>query len=92
VVASRVAAGGVDAVANEHFLVASVPEEYAQAVLRILDHPELRQRLGTAGRDRMLSNHAWHRSMQRLDQIIDRCQRTWNGARGEPANQAGTTR
>jgi len=91
VVASRVAAGGVDAVANEHFLVASTPEEYAQAVLRILDHAEQRQRLGAAGRDRMLSNHAWHRSMQRLDHIIDSCLRTWRAARREPAFKAGTT-
>ena len=91
VVASRVAAGGVDAVPNEHFLVASKPEEYARAVLWILDHPEQRRRLGAAGRDRMLSNHAWHRSMQRLDQIIDRCLRTWRNSRREPAYQAGTT-
>jgi glycosyltransferase involved in cell wall biosynthesis len=77
VVASRVAAGGVDAVANEHFLVASAPQEYAQAVLRILDSPAQRQELSAAGRERMLSHHAWDRSMQRLDGIIDRCVATW---------------
>ena len=76
VVASRLAAGGVDAVANEHLLVASTPEEYAQAALRILDHPAQRQRLGATGRERMLSHHAWDRSMQRLDGIIDRRLRT----------------
>ena len=85
VVASRVAAGGVDAVANDHFLVASTPEEYAQAVLQILDHPVQRQRLGAAGRARMLSNHAWHHSMQRLDRIIDRCLETWRNARNTVA-------
>ena len=73
VVASRVAAGGVDAEANEHFRVASRPEEYAQAVLQILDDPALRQHLSTAGRNRVLSHHAWNRSMQRLDAIIARC-------------------
>jgi hypothetical protein len=79
VVASRVAAGGVDAVANEHFLVASTPEEYAQAVLQILDHPAERLRLAAAGRERMLSHHAWGRSMRRLDGIIDRCVATFCG-------------
>jgi len=79
VVASRMAAGGVDAVANEHFLVATTPEEYAQAVLRILGHPAQRQRLGAAGRERILSHHAWDRSMQRLDGIIDRCLGTCRG-------------
>jgi sugar transferase (PEP-CTERM/EpsH1 system associated) len=85
VVASRVAAGGVDAVANEHFLVASTPKEYAQAALQILDDPAQRQRLGSAGRQRMLSHHAWDRSMQRLDGIIDRCLNSWRDARSELA-------
>jgi glycosyltransferase involved in cell wall biosynthesis len=89
VVVSRVAAGGVDAVANEHFLLASTPEEYAQAVLRILDHPAQRQQLGAAGRERMLSHHAWDRSMQRLDGIIDRCLGTWRDVRSELANRPG---
>jgi glycosyltransferase involved in cell wall biosynthesis len=82
VVASRVAAGGVDAVPNEHFLVASTPEEYAQAVLQILDHPAQRRQLSAAGRERMLSHHAWDRSMQRLDGIIDRCLRVGRGSIG----------
>jgi sugar transferase (PEP-CTERM/EpsH1 system associated) len=85
VVVSRVAAGGVDAVANEHFLVASTREEYAQAVLRILDNPAQRQQLGAAGRTRMLSHHAWDSSMRRLDGIIARCLTTRRGVRGAVA-------
>jgi hypothetical protein len=73
VVTSRVAAGGVDAADPEHFLAASSPEEYAAAILRILDDPLERQRLSRAGRARMLSHHSWDKSMQRLDAIIDRC-------------------
>jgi polysaccharide biosynthesis protein PslH len=73
VVTSRVAAGGVDAVAQEHFLVAQSPEEYSAAVLRILDNPAERSRLAHAGRERVLRNHAWSHSMQRLDRVIERC-------------------
>ena len=73
VVTSKVAAGGVDAVAGEHFLTAQTHEEHAAAVLRILDDDEERARLAAAGRARMLSHHAWDRSMQRLDRIIERC-------------------
>ena len=73
VVTSRVAAGGVDAVAGEHFLVSSTPEEYRDAILRIIDHPEERRRLAEAGRTRMLSHHAWPSSMRRLDAIVARC-------------------
>jgi len=72
VVASRVAAGGVDAVSPEHFLVASTPEEHAAAALRILNDPSERQRLAAAGRARMLSHHEWGLSMQLMDRIIDR--------------------
>ena len=72
-VVSRTAAGGVDAVAGEHLLVADTPEQYAQAIWRILDNDSERQRLANAGRERMLSHHAWASSMHRLDGIIERC-------------------
>ncbi len=72
-VVSRIAAGGVDAVAGEHLLVADTPAEYAHAIQRILEDTVERQRLATAGRERMLSHHAWASSMRRLDRIIERC-------------------
>jgi sugar transferase (PEP-CTERM/EpsH1 system associated) len=72
VVTSRAAAGGVDAVPGEHFLVASSHEEQAKAVLRLLEDRGERRRLADAGRARMLSHHAWPSSMRRLDAIIER--------------------
>jgi hypothetical protein len=44
-----------------------------------------------AGRDRMFSNHAWHRFMQRLDRIIDCCLTTRRDARRELTCKVGTT-
>lgn len=72
-VVSRVAAGGVDAVANEHLLVADSPQEYVQAIERVLVDASDRRRLARAGRERMLTHHAWASSMRRLDRIIERC-------------------
>lgn len=72
VVTSAIAAGGVDAESVTHFLVAQSPQDYAQAVLSIIDNPEERDRLAVSGRARMLSHHAWPKSMQRLDTIIGR--------------------
>jgi len=72
VVTSGVAAGGVDASSPEHLLVASTPEEYVEMIFRVTDDPIERMRLSHAGRARMLSHHAWERSMQRLDGIIER--------------------
>ena len=73
VVTSRVAAAGVDAIDGTHFLAGSSPDDYAQAILRVIDDPGLRQRLSVAGRERMLTHHDWERSMQRLDRIVERC-------------------
>jgi polysaccharide biosynthesis protein PslH len=73
VVTSSAAAGGVDAEADQHLLVADSPEDIAAAVLRIVENPAERARLAAAGRERMLTHHAWPRSMQRLDGIIERC-------------------
>ncbi len=73
VVTSRLAAGGVDAQAPEHFLVADGAADTAAAVLRIMDSRAERARLAQAGRARMLSHHAWEPSMRRMEAIIDRC-------------------
>lgn len=73
VVSSGIAAGGVDAVPQEHFLVANTHGEHAAAVLRILEDQHERTRLALAGRSRVLSHHDWSLSMQRLEGIIERC-------------------
>lgn len=72
VVTSSIAAGGVDAQAQTHLLVADTPQACAQSILRIVDDDAERARLSAAGRERMLTHHAWPRSMQRLDGIIER--------------------
>jgi sugar transferase (PEP-CTERM/EpsH1 system associated) len=73
VVTSTVAAGGVDALAPEHFLVADSPEDTCSAILRLVEQPDERARLAVAGRERVLTHHDWSRSMQRLDRIVERC-------------------
>jgi glycosyltransferase involved in cell wall biosynthesis len=73
VVASRVAAGGVDAVAPDHLLVATTPEEFVDAILCILEDRSERARLARSGRERVLSHHSWPQSMRRLDGIVERC-------------------
>ena len=84
VVTSGIAAGGVDAEAETHFLVADTPEAYSRAILRIIDDPAERDRLARAGRERMLSHHAWPRSMTRLDAIIERCIARFKEQQGTP--------
>lgn len=82
VVTSSIAAGGVDAQDEAHFLVADTPADYARAIMRILSSPAERQRLSLAGRERMLSHHTWLRAMGRLDGVIERCITRFAGRRG----------
>lgn len=70
VVCSRQASGGVDCVPGEHFLEFSTREEFVARVLSVLESPAERRRLSEAGRARVLSNHSWPSSMQRLDALI----------------------
>lgn len=85
VVTSSIAAGGVDAEAGAHFLVADQPQDTAEALLRLVEQPAERARLAQAGRARMLSHHAWPHSMTRLDGIIERCTTTFKVREGTPA-------
>ena len=72
VIASPAAAGGVDAVRDDHLLIAETYEEQSAAILSVLQNPGERRRLAMAGRSRMLTHHAWPSSMRRLDAIIER--------------------
>ena len=73
VVTSSVAAGGVDAVAGEHFLVADSRRGHGGGGPRADDRRAAARRIRQGRRARMLSHHAWDKSMQRLDGIIERC-------------------
>lgn len=82
VVTSSAAAGGVDAEAKLHFLVADTPDAYARAILGIVENPNERARLAESGRLRMLSHHAWPRSMVRMDRLIERGIQNFSKSRG----------
>lgn len=73
VVTTSIAAGGVDAIADEHLLVADTPQAQCVAIEALLDSPLRRDQFARAGRARVLSHHAWPQTMQRLDGLIDRC-------------------
>jgi sugar transferase (PEP-CTERM/EpsH1 system associated) len=71
VVATSVAAKGVAAIPGTQLLVADEPEQFADAVLRILDNGMLRKSLSESARQQVEEAHSWARSMQILDSILD---------------------
>jgi glycosyltransferase involved in cell wall biosynthesis len=52
-------AEGLGARNGEHLLLAEDPESFSQAVARVLQDAELRQKLGTAGRALYLEKFTW---------------------------------
>jgi polysaccharide biosynthesis protein PslH len=80
VVTSPEAAGGVDAVAGEHILVARSPQDYAETLLALMNDPAARQRFAAAGRQRVEIRHNWANSMAKLDGIIEGCLQSYRNA------------
>ncbi len=71
VVASPVAAKGIQAVPNEHLLIGETPESFAEQVIRVLQDPTLGNTLAHAGRKRVNEAHDWAVSMRTLDDILN---------------------
>ena len=67
VVASSLAAGGVDAQPQRDLLVADSDTELADAVTTLLGDDEQRQRIAQAGHDRVKARHSWQAAMSRLE-------------------------
>lgn len=85
VVSSIEAAGGVDAVPGEHLLTASSAQDYVDAITRLLDSPTDRKRFAAAARERVLKNHNWQSSMERLDPMLEACANRTIGKTGTRA-------
>ena len=77
VVTTPIAAGGVDAEKNSHFVVSERGNDFAENVISLMSDPAERGRLSEAGRQRILEQHNWAKSMVRLNSIVE-------SATGEP--------
>lgn len=69
VVSTTLGAEGLEAVHERDLLIADTPRAFAESVLRVLADPALANRLGSAGRDLILSRHSWERSADRVRSV-----------------------
>ena len=69
VVASSLAAAGLDATAGRELLVADEPDAFADAVLRVLGDPDLALRLARNGRALVEQRYTWSASVAALEQL-----------------------
>jgi polysaccharide biosynthesis protein PslH len=67
VVTTSFGIGGLSVVNGRDILVADEPAEFADAVCRLLEHPELRDRLARAGRRYVSDNFTWERIVSELE-------------------------
>jgi glycosyltransferase involved in cell wall biosynthesis len=68
VVSTTLGAEGLGARDGEHLLLADDPEDFADAVLRLLKDPALRKRLGDAGWDLYRERFTWRAAWRKLDE------------------------
>lgn len=76
VVSTAMGAEGVDGLrADEHCLLGTTPEAFADAVLQLLDDPALGARLGAAGRALVQAHYDWRTIIPRLEELYTRSPR-----------------
>jgi glycosyltransferase involved in cell wall biosynthesis len=86
VVTSTIAASGVDAVKNEHLLVADDAEECAQTILRVMQDPDYRREFARAGLARVKSHHDWVSAMSRFDGMLPEAMSNFRNRHNASAN------
>lgn len=69
VAASPQASQSLAAVAGQDFLQAAAPQEFAAAILALLQSPALRQSVGCAGRHFVETHHSWDSAVVQLTAI-----------------------
>jgi len=68
VVSTTLGAEGLDARDGEHLLLADDPDDFADAVLRLLNDPALRAKLGGAGQAHYEDRFTWPAAWRKLDE------------------------
>lgn len=70
-VASSPTRAGVPFVPGEQALVADEPHEWTESVLKLLEDPLLRRRLGNAGRAYVEEHHRWETCLEPFGKLLD---------------------
>lgn len=60
VVSTSMGAEGIDALHGEHLLIADTPDEFAHAIVQVLQDQSLRTRLASAARSLVERRYSWH--------------------------------
>lgn len=71
VVSTSIGCEGLAITPGKHLLIADRPEDFAQAVIKLLNDPELRTRLGNAGRVLVEEEYSWEHCGAQLLHVLE---------------------
>jgi glycosyltransferase involved in cell wall biosynthesis len=71
IVSTSLGAEGIEAMPERDILIADQPEQFARAVVRLLDDADLRARLGRAARDLAVRRYSWDEAASRLETFFE---------------------
>jgi sugar transferase (PEP-CTERM/EpsH1 system associated) len=70
VIASTDCAAAVDAAAGRELLTASSPQDYTNAIIQMLEAPEVATDIGNAARQRVSERYSWEAHMKAIDPYL----------------------
>lgn len=89
IVSTRIGAEGIALRDGEHALLGDTPQEFAAAVVRLLDDPALRRRLGQAARRLVERDYGWDAIGERMLEVYaGALRRAPEGGLRDPARSA----
>jgi glycosyltransferase involved in cell wall biosynthesis len=71
IVSTSIGCEGIDVCHDQHLLIADNSNDFADAIIRLMNDFGLRKRLAEAGRDFAMKNYSWDSIYARLDQALD---------------------
>lgn len=83
VVTTPVGAEGMELEHGKHLIVAKSPEEFAAAVIRLLQDSNPRIQLGTAGREAVQRRFSWIKASQEVMRLYEEATSTLHNQRGQ---------
>ncbi|MBI4497829.1 MAG: glycosyltransferase [Chloroflexi bacterium] len=84
VVSTPLGTDGVAACHGEHLLLAERPEEFAQAVVRVLADPALAARLGRSGRALVAERYTWEAAASLVEDVYEELRCAGRPQRSDP--------
>ena len=71
VVSTAVGAEGLGVTPNEHLVIGSSPEEFARAVVDLLQDENRREQLAESGRKVVVEKHSWQRAAAEFAEVLE---------------------